>query len=387
MTSHAINDEIKFPVLLDSAMYTAWNTSFGRHLSKFGQAGKAILAGKKDEPVYPLPEDMMKDADGNDTAFQMFEHDDADYDVLGHLITPMAFTGDGFKDYRKAVVDFPKVVAAYNVFNIPLSHFIVTHLGPDPTRAVYSDPQFLAAMNKPISDTFEMKRIIDKMYSKGTGRTVVRQLQNFLNCKQGDLSHEAYIEAIKAGAMTTAKNYESPGHPGFISVAALTCGIYLGGLDPAQFQFKLQSTYLNPIGSLTDFDALAADYQIYSREQANNTLPTQYSSALVASGTGGGPPRRLCVTCSAPLLPTPVNFHGRPFRFCGPCHRAQLSKGKDYAGKPGPIVKKATSAELLAARALIAANDAVSLPTGGISASTGSLSAPSASIANDSDSD
>ena len=66
MTSHAINDDIKFPVLLDSAMHTAWNTSFGRHLSKFGQAGKAT-SGKKDEPVYPLPEDMMKDADGNDT--------------------------------------------------------------------------------------------------------------------------------------------------------------------------------------------------------------------------------------------------------------------------------------------------------------------------------
>ena len=56
MTSHAINDDIQFPVLMDSAMHTAWNTSFGRHLSKFGQAGKAILAGKKDEPGYPLPE-------------------------------------------------------------------------------------------------------------------------------------------------------------------------------------------------------------------------------------------------------------------------------------------------------------------------------------------
>ena len=139
--------------------------------------------------------------------------------------------------------------------------------------------------------------------------------------------------------------------------------------------YNLLVHYLNPVGSLTVFDALVADYQIYSREQAHNTLPSQYSSALVASGTGGGSPRRLCVTCSAPLLPTPVNFHGRPFRFCGPCHRAQLSKSKDYAGKPGPIVKKATPSELLAARALIAANDAVSLSTGGISASSCSLSA------------
>ena len=47
------------------------------------------------------------------------------------------------------------------------------HLGPDPTRAVYSDPQFIAAMNKPISDTFEMKRIVDQMYSKGIGRLTI----------------------------------------------------------------------------------------------------------------------------------------------------------------------------------------------------------------------
>ena len=52
MTSPVINDDIKFPVLQDSAIHTAWITSFGRHLPKFGQAGKAILAGKKDEPVY-----------------------------------------------------------------------------------------------------------------------------------------------------------------------------------------------------------------------------------------------------------------------------------------------------------------------------------------------
>ena len=97
----------------------------------------------------------------------------------------------------------------------------------------------------------------------------------------------------------------------------------------ALIQFKLHSTYLHPVGSITDFDALVADY-----------------------------------------------------------HRAQLSKSKDYVGKPGPIVKKATSAELLAARALIAANDAVSLSTGGIHASPCSLSASSAClIAHVSDSD
>ena len=56
---------------------------------------------------------------------------------------------------------------------------------------------FVAALSRPITDTFEMKSIIDLLY-----KTVVKQLQKFLGCQQGDLSYEAYVEAIKFGLLT-----------------------------------------------------------------------------------------------------------------------------------------------------------------------------------------
>ena len=43
-----INDDVKFPVLLDSSVYTQWRKHVKTYLPKFGQAGKALLTGKRD---------------------------------------------------------------------------------------------------------------------------------------------------------------------------------------------------------------------------------------------------------------------------------------------------------------------------------------------------
>ena len=106
------------------------------YLTKFGQAGKAILTGSKDEPVYPTKEDMVKDALGNPTLIQLYEIEDAVYDNAGIEISSFQFTGDSLKDFKRAVANFPTVVATYNVVNIPLSHFLLVDLGPNVARAV-----------------------------------------------------------------------------------------------------------------------------------------------------------------------------------------------------------------------------------------------------------
>ena len=62
-----INDDVKFPVLLDSSVYTQWRKHVKTYLPKFGQAGKALLTGKRDEPVYPTPTDMVLNAAGQPT--------------------------------------------------------------------------------------------------------------------------------------------------------------------------------------------------------------------------------------------------------------------------------------------------------------------------------
>ena len=363
-----INDDVKFPVLLDSSVYTQWRKHVKTYLPKFGQAGKALLTGKRDEPVYPTPTDMVLNAAGQPTLIPMYEHEDIVYDGSGTMVSPFKFVGNGLKDFKRAVANFSAVVAAYNVGNVPLSHFLIVHLGADVTRAVYSDPKFVAALSSPITDTFAMLSIIDTLYGKGTGRTVVKQLQHFLNCRQGDLSHEAYVELIKDGVITTTANYEVASIPGYISIDALSCAIYLGGLDSDKFKAKLDATYVaNPTGFVTDLHALVADYSLYAREQLSvSATPSQYTSALVASGGGVSPRSLKCATCFAPMLPTNVNRFGKPNRYCPPCYRQQQATFNSSNGKPGPIVKKATAAELLAARALIAAHDTPSpivLPT------------------------
>ena len=56
MTSTVINDDIKW---IAACLPHGTKMCFFSQLAKFGQAGKAILTGHRDEPVYPTTEDMV----------------------------------------------------------------------------------------------------------------------------------------------------------------------------------------------------------------------------------------------------------------------------------------------------------------------------------------
>ena len=124
----------------------------------------------------------------------------------------------------------------------------------------------------------------------------------------------------------------------------------------------------NPTGHFPDVASLMADFAVYAREHRDDSLsPLQYSSALVANSlpvlaavalTLPGSPK--CIACSAPI--TTVDARTQlPHKHCVPCFRDFMSTRKSVNGydKPGPIVKKPTSAQLLAARAMVASFDAL----------------------------
>ena len=344
------NDDVKFAVLVEG-IFTQWYKHLSMYLPKFGVAGKSILNGKKQVPSFPKPDDMLLDEHGVATLIQLYEHTPVEYYMNGAVKKPLAFIKDGEKDFKKAVLKYADIVAAYNVTNNQLTNFILVHLGSDVSKGLHANQLFVDALHKDITDTYDMVDIIKAQYSKGTGRTVVRQLQQFLGAQQGTLSHEAYVEFIKDNEITTRANYESIVHPGFIAISDITAAIYLNGLDPLFFKFKLENTYVsNPTGRFTDAAPLMADYQIYAREHRDDsTSPTQYSSALVAKSVSGVVKK--CTICSGPVQG--LDKKGLPYTRCLPCSRALWSKNSH--AKPGPIVNKPTAAQLLDIRAMVAA--------------------------------
>ena len=361
--------DIKFACLTNDGTHPLWNKNVEEYASQFGDAGKAWLSGVRCAPRFPQYGDMVCDKHGVATIIQKYEHIAPVHDGDGTLKTPLKLSPDGIKDYKKDVRDFPKVVDAYNVGNNAFAHFIILHLGSDVKKGLFANPLFVTALRSNVTDTFAMMTIISDQYSKGTGRTKVKQLQHFLGVKQGDLSHEAYVEKINEGELATRANYESVANPGFIAISDLAATLYLGGLDPLFFKYKLELVYAsNPTGHFPDVASLMADFAVYAREHRDDSLsPLQYSSALVANSlpvlaavalTLPGSPK--CIACSAPI--TTVDARTQlPHKHCGPCFRDFMSKRKSVNryDKPGPIVKKPTSAQLLAARAMVASFDAL----------------------------
>ena len=340
-----MTSDIKFPPLQGNGDYAAWFKYLSQLLHKFGISGKAILTGIRNDPRYPKPDDMLLDADGIPTSIQLFEHAGD-----GTPLSPLTFINDGLSDYKKAITRFSKTKDAFNLGNDALSSCILLHLSPDVSKDLLSTASFVTALHKEITDTFDMVKIIQDLYGKGSGRTRVRQLKLFLSSQQGTSSHESYMEMIKQGVDTTLANYESSAFPGFISIDSLSSAIYLSGLDQEAFKFKLEASHIaHPDGQFTGLSSLMADYQIYARQHRDDSKTSlEYASALVATTSV---PLHKCATCKAPVQ---INSRsGRPFPLCQPCYRDKMSKTKS----PGPVVKKPTAADLLAARAMIAAHD------------------------------
>ena len=343
--------DLKFPALLDG-MYTSWSKNFVSYFPSFGLAGKAPTNGLSNEPSFPSKTDRVKDRDGVDTDIFLFDNNGS-LDEHGQPV-PFQFIGDGLKDFKRAVKDFPAVMAAYNIGNNAFATFILVHLSPSVKKALLSIPAFKAALLREVTDTFVMWTIIKDAYCRSTGRAQVSQLRDFLQSSQGTLSHEDYVEKIQDGLVTTIANYESAAHPGFISIDALACGIYLSGLDKDFFRFILEQTYLaNPNGRVLGLPVLIADYQIYARQHRDESKPaSDYASALVAATVVKS---GLCLTCSGPV--TMKNSFGKVLKYCSPCYRDKKSKEDVKFNRPGPIVKKPSPADLLAARAMVAAAD------------------------------
>ena len=352
----SVGADIRFAVLVDDS-YTSWSKNFVSYFPSFGLAGKAPMNGFSNEPSFPEKKDRLKDRNGLDTDIYQFDNNDS-IDEFGDPAV-FQFVGDGLKDFKRAVKDFPAVITAYNIGNNSFATFMLLHLSPSVKKALLSVPAFKTALLREVTDTFSMWTIIKHSYCRSTGRAQVSQLRTFLQSSQGNLPHEDYVEKLQDGLVTTIANYESDIHPGYISIDALACGIYLSGLDKDFFRFIMEQTWLaNPTGRVTGFPQLISDYQLYARQHRDELRPaSDYASALVAKVAKAG----VCLTCSGPVVMK--NSFGKFVKYCSPCYRDKKSKEDVKLVRPGPIIKKASPSELLAARALVAAADLVSSPT------------------------
>lgn len=343
-----------FPMLEDNGNFVLWYKILSVHLTDCGIAGKAILNGKADYPVFPTPTDMLKDQNNMDTLIQKFDHTPAVYDGHGAITTPLQFIKDGLKDFKLAVIKFESTVDKFNESNNKVVHLILSHLGTDVKASAFNNPSFSAAVHSKISDTFAMIEILRTMFGKGTGRTVIKQLYSTLTFKQGNLSFPVYSEQLKEKITTMTANHESASHPGFISIDSLASAIFLGGVDPLAFKSKLEAYYVgNPTGTgVVSFADLTSDFQIYAREQTSDQ-PVDYASAMVAATSA----IVKCLDCKVPI--TGVALSGRPHTRCKTCFQLFRSRQKE-SEKPGPIIVKPTKDVVLGARSLVAKKTAVS---------------------------
>lgn len=353
----------------DSNDFMLWRKYMFDNFPKYGIPGKAILIGVKNLPSYPNPTDMIRDANGNLTGIKKYDHISEVLNADGTVEVSFSWINDGLKDYKRDVSKYEDRVVTYNVGNNHLVSFILGSLGSDVRKCLNADVNFIAALHKPITDTFDMFNIIVATYSQGTGRSKIRSLQQFLALKQGDGSYESFVERLKDGELTTLANYGSPQHAGYIALDVIIVALLLGGVDQTAFQFKLATYFAeNPTGNFPASAPLIKSLQIYARESKDTSpTPLQYSSALIADVADlpvvskssaiaavavVKPVKRKCATCNCP-----INHLNRHFKLCTPCHRDSLSKVNLADLKPGPIVQKPTTAQLLAARAMLADYD------------------------------
>jgi hypothetical protein len=365
-------NKIEFPVLFDDGNHTTWRKDVNYCLSRFSIAGKAVLTGRPLYPRLPRYDDMMLDASGVATSIQKYEHTAPIFNGDGVVTSPWAFTSEGLKDFKRASNLFPSEVAQFNLGNDKLADFIITHLGSDVKKELYSTPTFVVALHKEITDTFAMLDIIRDMYSKGTSRTKIKCFKTFLGISQGDLSHAAYMETVKDQLAITKANFASPGHLGHMDLDLMGVIIYLGGLNMAHFQPKYDAFIAGDASRSLDtinLSDLMLDFNTYYREK--DTSPLNYVASFtaaadtalaVATVASASPGTTKCVTCSGPTTIDPRT--GKSFSRCLPCSRDFMSKKRAQGAqhKPGPIIAKPTSAQLLHARAMVAAADAVSTP-------------------------
>ena len=339
---------IKFPVLLGKGDFSIWFQALCLHCVQFGSAGKGILCNINNKPLSPQSTDMLLDADGKSTVYHKFEHKPVVHDGAGTIVSPFEFIGDGLKDYKKAIANFAAVEAAYNVGNDRLAQFLLLHCCSDVQKDLQGNAAFCVAYHQKVSDTFLMLSIMRDLYSKGNAQTGARQLSEFCHLKQGNDSHETYVDNVKRYLATVVAIYGSSTYPGFMSIDQFACAVYINGLDQDALKFKLEQIYNQfPTGQFSNLPSLMDGVQIYSRQYRNETKSSaEYASALVASSVSES--SRKCATCLAPI---PV-YH----KFCSPCFRDSKSKNQ-VSAKPGPIVKKPTAAQQQAARAMVAAPD------------------------------
>lgn len=341
-----------FGKLHDVGQFSSFKKNVLRHAGGYGcgQAGKALQNGRSNMPIPPSKEAMLVDAHGLITDIQLFEHS-------GSVATKdFIFVGDGLKEYKAAVLRFPKEVQVYNVGNDKLCHLIMSHLGVDCLAGATNYLPFMTAYEGEITDTFEMMVQLENLYGKGTGRSVNAQLYSFLTLKQGNLSFPVFMEQFLEHLDITTANFGSPLHPGFMSINDFACAVFLCAIEPVFFKSKLDNFFAaNPSGRDIDLHTLLTEYQLYAREQrSTSTAPSEYAVSMVASrsvpsglSSSTPPVTRKCVDCKVPL--TGFALHHKHCQRCPACHQLHSSL------KPGPIVSKPTKSAVLSSRSYVVA--------------------------------
>ena len=351
------------PLLLnDNGDFIIWAQAFLEACGGFGQAGKAIIHGVRNDPKFPLITDMVLDFNDVPTDIMKYDHS------LPTSSSPMEFINDGKKDFKRAVEKYPREVDLFEKGgNQQITEYFNLYLSVDVKKSLSTNKTWVKACHSAITDNFTKYAVLVKLYSHGTGKTKNRKLLEFVTTQQNEDTFAQFVENLNNRELTNRANFDSMIHPGYISFTDLKAATFLNGLNKTTFKFFLDKFYVDhPTGHVTDLDLLMDSAAVYSREHMVDIKADQYAASLVASTTSITSLK--CSSCSVPI-PSVIGRHGKPHSRCAPCFRAWLSSkdtsNRSQTAKPGPIVPKLSSAAKTLARANVS-----SIPTDSVSALT-----------------
>ena len=335
--------------LEDNGKFQIFHKQSVKFFQACGVPGKAIISGIRNDNKYPEMYDKLPDKDGNPSTIDAYEH------TKESGSTAAAFTTAGLKDFKDAIKEFQRKQDAFDINgNLKITEYLDRYICVDVLLNLDSYQPWIDACNKKVTDNFGKYRILQKLYSQGTGKSKNKALGAWLNTKQNTDSCAKFLDDVKTGEDITIANYGSNAHPGYIAISDLTGAIILNGLNSG-FKSFLEKYYLdNPTGHVVDLQALLKSASLYAREQLEEVPSDQYAAALSAIAT-----KLKCLNCDAPIEYKLHPKHGKPYRRCLPCARDFISRMNDKRAtskvdKPGPVVPKQSTAAKTLARANVA---------------------------------
>lgn len=248
-------------------------------LHRFGDAGTAIFLQQKFVPplVVKYLTTEIFEADGEaperiiHTSYYELVPDRSGLSAAGHA--------EYMSDKQAASL----VMVAHKKDNADLLSYLLAFLSPASVTDLKSKEDkengFVASVGR--KDTFRLWALIEETHLFSSGRAKLVHLKDFLSTHQSG-SHEDYLNFSRERFALFKHDFESPTHPGYVSLDELAQVVYVNGLDQTYFERIIEHYLVSEPVTCSQLQETCHNFYKAKGGVSSIVLP-RASSALVAS--------------------------------------------------------------------------------------------------------